>query len=182
MTFCNKTAAFLIVLAILAGGPLSRGAPSGAEDELKSAAVLLFLRHATWPEKPNANGPITVGILGRHSLAQALHSFLDGKSVNGRAVHTLELKSASDPHCCQAIYIASDRNSEIVQALQEIGSSPALTIGETDRFVSEGGAVNLFLVDGHMAFEVSLEALDRAGIEISSKLLRLGLIKRRRNE
>jgi hypothetical protein len=35
------------------------------------------------------------------------------------------------------------------------------------------------IVDGHMSFEVSLEALDRAGLSISSKLLRYGQVKAR---
>jgi len=34
-------------------------------------------------------------------------------------------------------------------------------------------------MDGHMAFEVSLETLGRAGIEVSSKLLRFGQIRGR---
>jgi hypothetical protein len=180
-SFERKTA-LLVALAVLAASPVSRGAPSGAEDELKSATILLFLRHATWPEKVDAKGPITVGVVGRSSFAQTLRTFLDGKSVNGRAVRTVELKPAFDPRCCQAIYFAADKNTEIRQALQETGLAHTLTIGDADRFIDLGGAVNLLLVDGHMAFEVSLEALDRAGIEISSKLLRLGQIKQRRTE
>jgi prepilin-type processing-associated H-X9-DG protein len=53
-------------------------------------------------------------------------------------------------------------------------------VGETDRFLDYGGAVNLLLVDGHMGFEVNLEAVKRCGVEISSTLLRFGQIRRKR--
>jgi hypothetical protein len=46
--------------------------------------------------------------------------------------------------------------------------------------LDSGGAVNLLVIDGHMSFEVSLEALDRSGVSISSKLLRFGQIRSRK--
>jgi hypothetical protein len=67
--------------------------------------------------------------------------------------------------------------AEIKPVLQSFSGAHVLTVGETDGFLEQCGAVNLFFVDGHMAFEVSLGALGRAGIEISSKLRRFGQIR-----
>ena len=89
----------------------------------------------------------------------------------------LPLQAAPDPRCCQVVYFAGDRNTEIRQSLQSLATLPVLTLGESDRFLEYGGAINLFLADGHMAFEVSLESLDRAGVAISSTLLRFGQIR-----
>jgi hypothetical protein len=160
----------------------SAGVDAEAEEELKSVVVKNFLRYSTWPETAPANGPLTVGVLGRTSFAQVLHALLDGKPVNGRLVQVIELKSSSDSRRCHLVYLATDKNAEIKQTLQSVRSTHTLTIGEDDKFLDYGGAVNLLLIDGHMGFEVSLEALDHAGVEISSKLLRLGQIKRRRVE
>ena len=55
----------------------------------------------------------------------------------------------------------------------------AITIGEDDQFLDLGGAVNLFMNDGRMAFEVNLDAVDAAGCSISAKLLRFGHVRRR---
>lgn len=161
---------------------LSAGPAAEGQDELKSVIVKNFLRYSTWPETGSTNGPITVGVLGRPSFAQVLHEFLDGKPVNGRTVQIVELKPNSDLRRCQLIYIATDKTSEIRQALQSVRSVHTLTIGEDDRFLDYGGAVNLLLIDGHMGFEVSLESLNRSGVEISSRLLRLGEIRRGRVE
>jgi hypothetical protein len=175
-----------LTLAI-ALGPLAISGLSGpidgeAQDELKSVIVKNFLRYATWPETVSPNGPITVGVLGRTSFTQVLHDVLDGKSVNGRTVQIVELTPNSDPRHCQLIYIATAKTAEIRQALQSVRSAHTLTIGEDDKFLEYGGAVSLLLVDGHMGFEVDLDSLNRSGVEISSKLLRLGQIKRRRVE
>ncbi|HLK62092.1 MAG TPA: YfiR family protein [Bryobacteraceae bacterium] len=172
-----------VLLSANAGTPsTSPGADAEAEDELKSVIIKNFVRYSTWPEPASSSAPITIGILGRTSFTQTLHTVLDGKPVNGRPIQVVELKSVAELHRCHLIYFATDKNADTKQALQSIRSAHTLTIGEDDRFLDYGGAVKLQLIDGHMGFEVSLEALDRAGIEISSKLLRLGQIKRRRDE
>jgi hypothetical protein len=173
---------FVLAAALLMAPNPSVGGPAEGEDELKSVIVKNFLRYSTWPESALPAGPIIVGVIGRPSFAQVLHGLLDGKPVNGRLVQTVELKPGSDARQCQLIYIATDKSSEIKQILAGVRAARTLAIGETDKFLEYGGAVNLLLLDGHMGFEVSLEALDRTGIEISSKLLRLGQVKRRRPE
>ena len=175
----------LIVVLLALPGNLSASPPrtdTDAEDELKSVIVKNFLRYSTWPEAPAANAPITVGVLGRTSFARLLHGLLDGKPVNGRNVQVLELRTGADPRQCNLIYIALDRSADIRQALQSLRSPHTLTIGEADTFLDSGGAVNLIQIDGHMGFEFSLDALNRAGVEISARLLRLGQDRRRRAE
>jgi hypothetical protein len=147
------------------------------EDDLKCATLLAFVQNTHWPEPPAGNLPLTVGVVGRPAFCQLLHASLEGKLVEGRAVRIAEIKPLADPHCCQVVYFATDKSPEIKPALQALSSAHVLTVGESDRFLEEGGAVNLYLVDGHMAFEVSLGTLDRAGIAISSKLLRFGQIR-----
>ncbi len=173
---------FAIVWAAAAATVPSPAVDAEAEDELKSVIVKNFLRYSTWPDVPSPTAPVTVGVFGRASFAQALHAVLDGKPVNGRPVQVVELKSSADLHHCQLIYFATDRDADIRQAIQTIKAAHTLTIGEHERFLAYGGAVGLLQVDGHMGFEVSLAALDRAGIEISSKLLRLGQVKRRHEQ
>jgi hypothetical protein len=152
---------------------------SEPEDELKSAIVLSFLRYSEWPEAAPAGQPLTVGVIGRPSLLPVLRRVLEGKLVNGRPVHILEVKTLSDPHCCQVIYLATGNSAEIQQTLAGARSVHTLTIGEAGRFLEYGGAVNLILVDGRMTFEVNLDALGRSGVAISSKLLRYGQVKGR---
>jgi hypothetical protein len=152
-------------------------APSEPEDELKSAIVLSFLRYSEFPASTGSDRALTVCILGRPNLAEIARRVLNGKVVNDRPVRVFEIKTAADPHNCQLLYVASDKSAEIKQALSDAHSMHVLTMGESDRFLDYGGAVNLLLVDGRMSFEVNLQALAGSGIEISSKLLRYGQVR-----
>ena len=141
---------------------------------MKSAAVWGFLRYAEWP---GSTGPsITVGVIGRPSFALVLRQTLAGKTVQNRPVRVIDFKG--DSRCCQLLYFGTDRATDIKPVLEGLPAH-VLTIGEDDRFLEYGGAVNLFIEDGHIAFETSLDALDHSGIAISSSLLRLGQIRER---
>jgi hypothetical protein len=171
----RKQIRLAVLLAVLWTSRPNCVAASGPADELKSAAVWGFLRYSEWPASPD--GSITVGVLGRRSFYQALRRILADKSVNHRPVRVVELKT--DLHRCQLIYFATDRISEISPALERARSLRALTIGEGGRFLENGGAVSLFLADGHIAFQASLEAIERSGVAVSSNMLRLGEIRAR---
>ena len=150
---------------------------AGAEDELKCAAVLAFIQNARWTAPLPASVPLTVGVYGRPAFLHLLSGALEGKSVDGRPLRVIDLKPPVDPHCCQVVYLATDKGPEIKPVLLALGPVHVLTVGESEGFIESGGAVNLFLSDGHMAFEASLDALDHAGVEISSRLLRFGVIR-----
>lgn len=166
------------LISLLAGSAYGVGAPE-PEDELRSATVLSFIRHTERLQGADT-GPITVGVVGRPSMIRVLRRTLDGKVVNNRAIRIVNATSPAELNSCQVLYVATDNNKEVRQALAGMRGSHALTIGETSRFLEYGGAVNLLLVDGHMSFEVSLDALDRAGVSISSTLLRYGQVRARR--
>jgi len=170
-----RAAATLAAVALLLILSIVCPASSTPEDELKSAAVLSFLRYSDWPVTPG--GIITVGVFGRADFTQALAHTLEGKLANNRPVHLFPIDLTSDLHGFQLVYIAASKAAEVRQVLTSTAAAHVLTIGETDRFLDYGGAINLFLIDGHIGFEVNLEVLARAGVTISSNMLRLGQIR-----
>ena len=161
------------LIVLLAGFAAGAADP---EDELKAATVLTFVRHTVWLQGA-PTGPITIGVLGRPSMIRTLQRTLDGKTANNRAIRIVDARASAELTSCQVLYVATDDNNQVRQTLAGARASHALTIGETGRFLEDGGAINLLFVDGHMSFEVSVEALDRAGVSISSTLLRYGQVK-----
>jgi len=175
-TTSTRLLAWLAILALAPAASLAED----PEDELKAAVVLSFLRYGEWGAALPPNAALTVGVLGRAEFAGVLQHSLEGKSANGHPVQVVELKSAAQQHACQVIYFAGDNNPEIKAALESPALGRVLTIGETRDFLDWGGAINLFVFHGHMAFEVSLDALERSGVSISSRLLRFGQIRNRK--
>jgi len=77
---------------------------------------------------------------------------------------------------CQIVYVAESSNSGVRAVLAQVGSASILTVGETSDFAQNGGILALRMRDTLVQFEVNIVAARRAGITISSKILRLGAV------
>ena len=144
---------------------------------MKAAVVLSFIRYTEWSPAIAAGERITIGVIGRTSFAATLSRMLDGKMVDHHPIRTVQIHSAAEELYCRVIYFAGDASADLKEML--VPGLRAITIGEDGRFLDLGGAVNLFMNDGRMAFEVNLDAVDAAGCSISAKLLRFGQVRRR---
>jgi hypothetical protein len=54
-----------------------------------------------------------------------------------------------------------------------VASQPVLTVGDSPRFLDEGGIVQLVRVGNHLRFNINVAAARRAGLRLSSHLLGL---------
>jgi hypothetical protein len=171
--FIIRIAAMLLAAASVSPGATEIAEP---EDQLKAATVLAILQNSKWAAE-NGKQQLVVCVWGRQAIIDALRQTLDGKIVNGRTVRVTAATAAMDTRCCQVMYMGTGRKAEMQRLLPGAAANRSLTIGEDDRFLDSGGDLNLYIADGHMAFEANLPALEETGVSISSKLLRFGRVR-----
>ncbi|MFO0508557.1 MAG: YfiR family protein [bacterium] len=143
------------------------------EDDLKAALVMSFARFTNWPSA-SLETPLTIGVLGDDGLLEALGRITAGKSIQGRVIQVRSPRSAGELRSFQMLYAGTLEKKKLKEYLAAAREGAVLTMGESPRFLPAGGIVRLFEEDGHLSFEVNLSALSQAGLDISSKLLRLG--------
>ena len=56
--------------------------------------------------------------------------------------------------------------------------APVLTVGDSAGFCQRGGAINFYLEDGKVRFEMNLDVIERLGLRVSSSLMRLARLVR----
>ena len=56
------------------------------------------------------------------------------------------------------------------------GKTGLLTVSDIKGFAAAGGVIELFAEDGKMRFEINTRAAQRAGLRISSQLLKLARV------
>lgn len=170
----SRLTAYIAIASMLALSALKAAEP---EDELKAAVVLSFIRHAEWKPSRAPGITIRVGVTGRPGFREALKRTLEGKTVGNSLVRVIDLETDMDTPCCHIVYFATTKNSEAKHRLSMPWAARAITIGEADQFIENGGAVAVHLMDGRIRFEVNLREVQRVGASISSKLLRFGRIR-----
>ena len=140
------------------------------EYQIKAAYLYNFLKYVEWQDPVDRTFMICVA--GQNPFGGVLDALTKNERVRGNPVKT-ELILGFEPGCD---VIFTPRTSNIPAYLQGAAGMPILTVGETPRFIEQGGIVNFFLENGKVRFEINRNAAERAGLRISSRLLQLARI------
>jgi hypothetical protein len=171
------------LLAVLLAGPpalLLAPAPglrSSERDPLpeypvKAAFLYHFVEFVEWPRgSPLPPTKVTIGVLGRDPFGEVLDKAILKKVVQGRTLTIRRFASIDALEPCQILFISTSEMAHLPQILERLQGAAVLTVGEADRFARRGGMIGFVLEDDRVRLEVNRAAADKAGLQVSSKLL-----------
>jgi hypothetical protein len=147
------------------------------EDAIKSGFLYNFARYSDG-EWFNANNEESYNICSFNAeFITTASTTLKNLTIESRPVivNLLTTDNLSEVGCNTLFISKSD--AEIWHVL--IGKSDlsgVMLVGESEGFLISGGHINFFIVSGKVRFEINPTSLRHSGINMSSKVLRLGRI------
>ena len=180
----------LLALCLSAGlassepaGSLGTSAPAPAQSteyKVKAAFLYNFAKLTTWPKGSfgSENDPIVVTVVGDDPFGKILEAVLGGKKVGKRP---LKLERVSDPAKlgkAHIVYMGKLGQRDRAALLKTLRKRNVLTIGERSDFTKTGGVCRFYSEKGKLRFEVNVDAVGRAQLDLSSQLLKLARIVR----
>jgi hypothetical protein len=145
------------------------------EAKVKAAFLLNFARYVEWPENAFAstNSPIVIGVLGQDRLGRNLDLTVEGKTVERHPVQVKRGSRVDDLTDCHVVFVCASERDRLRATLTLLQTKPILTVSDMDGFATDGGMILLKKKQGMMRFDINREAAEKAGLKISSKLLKL---------
>jgi hypothetical protein len=145
------------------------------EYEKKGAFLLSFARFVEWPSQSQVGmeEEVRVCVLGSGEVSSILSEMLRGKTAGKRDVIVRRVEDLGGVAWCRIVFITRSSEMEPEMVVNSLGATSILTVGETDGFAENGGMVNFTGNKRKVRFEINPGAAERAGLKISSKLLRL---------
>ena len=178
--FCLRSLVLLVLSVVLT---LAVSTPAVAQREaeinkLKAAFIFQFANFVEWPEEAlgDDGDPFVICIVGNESLGEILKGAVRGKSVRGREVEIRTMDGSSDLTSCQIMFVDDEDRRDVPRVIDEYATQPVLTVGDSDDFTSEGGIIRLYPEASKLRIEINIDAAERAGLKISSKLLSLAKV------
>lgn len=143
----------------------------GLEYDVKAAFLLNFSRYVTWPaerQKP----PFRICIYGSNPFGRRLAEAVSGERWQSQPMEVRILQLLSDGRSCHILYVP-DAAGDVLGDHWTGGALPTLTVGEDERFLTQGGMIRFFLENNRVRFSINQTIAESAGLQISSRLLRL---------
>lgn len=158
------------------------------EDTLKALYTYKFALFAEWPDaKQNIAGTnLEFCIIGRNPFGQAALDSIQGKPVKDKSIHVEVFNngvlSEESLNSCHVAFISSSESHRLAAILDNLQRRPILSISEIQGFSSRGGMITLIKAGDHIQFEINPEAIQQAGLAMSSKIIELATLVKTTHE
>lgn len=148
-----------------------------SEYQVKAAFLYNFAKFVEWPPKRDgkASDQLVLGILGKDPFGDEIRT-IEGKRVKDKTLRVIRADSLDELQNCDVIFISASVNAKLPGILKKLRGRPVLTVSDTPGFANRGVMINLFNLENKIRFEINPVAVERAGLKISSQLLKLARI------
>jgi len=170
------------VLTLLLWLPFAGGAGAVTDEvqsaralEIEAAFLVKFSSYIHWPEQAfsSPDAPLVISIIGRDPFGSIIDTIARSYMMKGR---NIEIRRCADLRSLCGSHIVFVATSAM-QNMEAIAASAAkrrvLLVGHAPDFLERGGMINFVVVNNRIRFDIHTGNSRRAGLEISSKLLKV---------
>jgi len=169
------------LLPALALGLALAPRPAAAVEEmaLKAAIVYNILLFVEWPAAalPAPGGVLSLCVAPHAGMREALQ-VLDRSQLRGFVLALRELVATEATKPCHAVVIDAADRQRLAASLKSQRAAGALVISDDPEAPVDSTAIVLHRAGSKIVFDVNLRPLRQAGLQLSSKLLRLARVVR----
>lgn len=160
--------------ALLALGSANASAEGTApEYQLKAAYLFNFAKFTEWPASALPPGAhVTVCVAGRDPFGEALAG-IETKTIQNHPVRVRRNVRTDDLRGCNLVFVGEGEERHLPELFRNAEAVSALTLGDTEGFVEQGGTIGLVTRDNRILFDVNMDSARRAGLKLSSQMLKL---------
>jgi hypothetical protein len=172
-----RVAAIALALLSATSVPAAAAGDAASDVAVKAALLFNFAKFAEWPQLA-AGAAIDVCVTGDDAVAAALVDIVHGQKLNG---HTLEVTRPRDSttwKTCEVLFVAAADAKKAGAGIEAIRTLPVLTVSDGRGFADAGGIIETYLENGRMRFAINVDAMERSGLRLSSRLLGLARVIR----
>lgn len=152
------------------------------ERNIKAAYLYNFANFVDWPEETDyQNEILNICVLGTDPFGKSLDA-VRGKIVKGgkkvKVIRFSSLESAKIKESCHILFISPSEKNNFSTIISSLKDSNTLTVSDFKDFAKSGGTMNFYIKKNNVKIEINIDAAERAGLKISSKLLKIAKVIR----
>lgn len=158
------------------GQPTSRmsAEPRPTDEQVKAIYLYNFAKFATWPpERASSGAPFTICLDHADGFFPTLQSAVAGEKIGGRPAEVKRLGEEQEAGLCDILYIDSSDQGRMEGLLAGVVGHSVLTVSDISGFTDRGGMIEFVMEGSRVRFKVGLAAAQKAGISLSSQLLKV---------
>ncbi len=147
---------------------------------VKAGLLFNFAKFVEWPALPPA-APIVMCIAGDERIGAALADTVHEQKISGHALEVWRSPDGATWRDCHLLFIGDAEARRSASGLDAIRTLQVLSVSDQKDFAQASGIIEFYVEGGKMRFAINVDAVDRSGLRLSSRLLLLAKIIRDRH-
>ena len=173
--------AIAVLMYLFFAGSIALGQQRPSAYQVEAAYLYNFSRFVEWPAKGSSpqNSPFTICVLGDDPFGHALDATLAGETIGNQKVTARRISSPQMSADCQILFISSSEANRLNKIIEALNKNAVLTVSDIPQFSQRQGMIQFVMEENRIRFEVNLTATQRAGLALSSELLKVATVVRK---
>ena len=158
-------------LSIVLGATYRSAFAAEPEYEVKTAFLYNFAKFVEWPREilPSDDTPLIFCIVAPELVKRATTA-LQHRRIKRRQITVITPENLSSTASCHVLYVADERQVGLYENAP-LEARGVLTVTDS----SSDGIISFTVVDGRVKFRINASRAAKAGLRISSQLMKLSL-------
>lgn len=180
----SQLTAVLLVWSLIGVSSLEAQQLKPTAYEVKAAYLYNFGKFVEWPAKVTAgnNEPFMICVLGKDPFGTSLDATIAGEAIGGKSVLAKRISNPQEALNCRVLFISSSEDAQLKNILATLEKTSVLTVSDMSQFTRRGGMIQFVDEANRVRFEVNLTVAERAGLTLSSQLLKVAISVRRNSQ
>ena len=151
------------------------------EYQVKAAYLYNFGKFVAWPPNIAADkdDSFAICVMGQDPFGPALEATVVNHTIDGKGVVAKRVANSQDAVNCRILFISSSENEQLKEILSTVEKAGVLTVSDAPEFSKRGGMIEFVLEGNKVRFEVNVTNAEKAGLTLSSDLLKVAVAVRR---
>jgi hypothetical protein len=147
------------------------------EARVKAVYLVKFAEYVNWPSSAFAanDSPIVIGVTGDDAVASHLEAIVIGRRLRGHPFAVRRVETPGAAESVHMLYVGGEDSAQVARYVRAVQRRPVLTVADVDDGLAQGAIINFVLKENRVRFEISIDAAEKNGLALSSRLLAVAL-------
>ncbi len=166
-------AVMLLLLLWMMAFPVAAAEEADLEQRVKAAFLYKFASFVEWPTPvlPRPDTPITIAVAGSDDIVAELDQMVVGRTAQGHPLAVKRIRTGDALAGVHILFIGGNESRRLAQWAQAAQRHSTLLVTDAENALTHGSVINFVVAERRVRFEVSLDAAEKSGIKLSSRLL-----------
>ncbi len=158
----------IVIILVITTAFASSATAQNSVTKMQSLYIYNFIKNIKWS---NVNDSYVIGVYAKDATVSEINGVLGSRELNGKSIQVKKIAFATQASSCHVVYVSSDN----AKSIKSMGNLKNVLIVSEKGQINNGASIAFIIENSKLKFKINEAACKKAGLQVSKKLISLGV-------